>query len=343
VTTTTTSLPDFLIDQLADPDCGWSIGTFGAIAEFSRGEAEPTEIDCTDGVVRAVTARGALRIDASGEVRLIASESLTSQSWAHRVALCLPEARCAMNRRTLLTEVGPDVQALRAEDRTSVLFDLGLGALQVDACIRSGDTAVIAALRGYARQSLFGDGRGVMSVILAARPHRVFLSRAGRIEVFQPIPPPQGESPEGPHTHVLPKLLRHQRTHAATEPLPPGWIPCAHVYPPHPLRDGLGRRHPFHAERHAAFQALLADYGEARLVDIKRRVVEAVATGQPPSAVVAAGDRFGRGAVRIALRQLRAAGGSSPTLAAWLAAHDNFDANSDPSEAEDATEHPCTA
>ncbi len=45
-----------------------------------------------------------------------------------------------------------------------------------------------------------------MAMILAANPHRVFLSRLGRIEVYQPIPPPSGKSPQGPHTHVLPQL-----------------------------------------------------------------------------------------------------------------------------------------
>ena len=80
-----------------------------------------------------------------------------------------------------------------------------------------------------------------MGIILATNPHRVFLSRLGRVEVFQPIPPPDGKSPDGPHTHVLPGLLRHRRTHPATEPIPDGLVPCAHVYPPHPAKDGMGR------------------------------------------------------------------------------------------------------
>ena len=86
-----------------------------------------------------------------------------------------------------------------------------------------------------------------MEVILAANPHRVFLSRLGRIEVYQPIPPASGKSPDGPHTHVLPRLLKSGRTHPATEPIPDGWFPCAHLYPPHPARDGMGEARPFDA------------------------------------------------------------------------------------------------
>lgn len=338
--TSAPSLFDFLAEQVADVENGWSIGTFGAIAEFTRDSAEAATLSHNDDVISVVTARGGLRLELHDALRPIASESLTAQSWNQRVALCLPETACAMNKRSVLSEIGPDREALRSEDRAAILFDLGLGALQIDACVRSGDAAVVAALRRCVGQSLFAAGGGAMGVILAANPHRVFLSRIGRIEVFQAIPPSDGKSPDGPHTHVLPKLLRHQRTHAATEALPAGWIPCAHFYPPHPIRDAFGHRRPFQSERHAAFQRLLARYGDPQLVDIKRRVVESVAAGQgPPDAGIAA-NRFARAAVRVALRQLQAIERSSPALAVWLSAHDRID----PDEPNDSTgDHPCTA
>ena len=106
-------------------------------------------IDRGTGAVSVVTARGGMRIDAQDALRPIASESLTEQSWNQRVALCLPEGACAMNRRAVLTEIGPDHGALRAEDRIAALFDLGLGTLQLDACVRSGDAATVTALRNW--------------------------------------------------------------------------------------------------------------------------------------------------------------------------------------------------
>ena len=112
-----------------------------------------------------------------------------------------------MNRRTVLTALGADADALREQDRDAMLFDLGLGALQADLCIRVSDPDVAAALRAHAGRALFEPGNPAMGMILAASPHRVFVSRIGRIEVFQPIPAADGKSPEGPHTHVLPKLL----------------------------------------------------------------------------------------------------------------------------------------
>jgi hypothetical protein len=238
------SLLEFFDNQLKDPDTAWSVGSFGAIAEFMRNPDEPVAFQRNDTARLAVTARGGVLVRAQSSAWLIASESPTAQSWSHCVALCLPRQLCGMNSRRELTEIGPDTDALRSEDQAGILFDLGFGLLQVDAFVRTTDPAVASALRRHVGKPLFATDSGAMAVILDANPHRVFVSSVGRVEVFQPIPPANGKSPDGPHTHVLPKLLAHGRTHPATEPLPSDWVPCAHCYPPHPLRDSQGRSRP---------------------------------------------------------------------------------------------------
>jgi hypothetical protein len=330
-----TGLAEFLAGQAADCDAAWSLGTFGAIAEFTRDADEAATLDRNGDMVAVVTPRGALRIDAHPVLRPIASESLTKESWSHRVALCLPHDACAMSRRTVLAEIGPDRAALRAEDRDAVLFDLGLGALQIDVCVRSADPTFIAKLRGCTGKSIFAPDSGAMGVILGANPHRVFVSRLGRVEVFQPIPPPDGESPSGPHTHVLPKLLAHGRTHAATEPLPDGWVPCAHLYPPNPIRDKFGRSRVFQPGHHAAFQSMLARFGDPQHLALKQRIFDAVTAGQEPFAAASPNNRFARTTVRVALRQMRASDRSSEALAAWLSAYDR----AEPHEVEEPAQH----
>jgi hypothetical protein len=331
------NLLDFLAAQLANDETAWSVGCFGAIAEFMRDSDEAVTFQRAAGSIAAVTARGGLRIEVHDGLRFFASESLTAQSWSHRVALCLPEKICMMNRRTVLTEVGPDGDAVLEADRSAILFDLGLGALQLDACVRVADEATARSLRNWTGRSLFEAGNSAMGVILVSNPHRVFISRVGRVEVYQPIPPPDGKSPEGPHTHVLPRLLRHRRTHAATEFVPSGWIPCGHFYPPHPARDGFGHRQPFRSDHHASFQEILARFGDPELFDIKRRIFEAVTGDRNPSALSPASGRFSRVALRIALRQIKTSGEPAPAIDAWLAAHDHVEA------AEPDEEHPCTA
>ena len=313
---------ELIADQLADPEAQWSLGTFGAIAEFMRDADEPAEVVREEPVAAVVTPRGGIRLEVRLGLRPIAFETITTQSWSQRVAFCLPERESTTSRRTVLTELGPDAQALRAQDRGGVLFDLGLGLLQVDCCIRTSDAALTDGLRAHAGRSLFEHGNLAMGLILRHSPHRVFMTRAGRAEVYQAIPVPGGTAPEGPHTHVLPKLLAHGRTHAATEPIPKGWVSCAHLYPAHPLRDGYGRARPFDGGRYAAFQRLLSRHGDAEHLQLKQNVIKALNAGAGPEAIAMPSDRFAQASIRVALRQLKASSGTSPVLTAWFAAHD---------------------
>lgn len=321
-----TELATFLAGQLEDAEVQWSLGTFGAIAEFVRDADEPVALSRGETNLAAVTDRGGIRLALHPAIRPFAFETATKTSWSQRIALCLPQHDCAMSGRTVLTELGPDTDALRERERGAVLFDLGLGALQADCCVRIDDPAIAARLRAQCGRPVFEGA--AMELILATQPHRVFVSRIGRIEVFQPIPPPDGRSPEGPHTHVLPDLLRSRRTHAATEPIPRGLVPCAHLYPPHPAQDGMGRPHPFDRRRHDAFQALLGRYGDPDFVALKQQVHAAIGGGGRPDSI-GTDRRFARTTIRVALRQLRAQDEAPPALASWLAAHERAGTSAD--------------
>jgi hypothetical protein len=328
------STADLIAKHIEDPDAQWSLGTFGGIAEFARDRGEDVAIELGDRSLSAVTSRGGIRISPSPAITPFASESITRLGWAHRVSLCLPEQDCAMNGRKVLTEIGPDDAPLRDSDRGAIVFDLGLDVKHADLCIRVADPAVAAELRKCVGQNVFDPANPAMRIILAASPHRVFVSRIGRAEVYQPIPSANGKSPDGPHTHVLPKLLQHRRTHAATEPVPDGFVPCAHLYPQHPIKDAFGREKLFDDASHHAFQELLEKFGAPEAAALKARVTALVEAGQGPESMAAALDRLSRTAVRVALRQLKAKGHASPALNAWLALHEHAEED----EAEDDTQ-----
>jgi hypothetical protein len=99
--------------------------------------------------------------------------------------------------------------------------------------------------------------------------------------VYQPIPPASGKSPDGPHTHVLPKLLKAGRTHPATEPVPAGCSP-APISIRRIRRGTLGGSRPFEAAHLDSFQAIMAAFGDPAIAAIKQRVHEAVRAGNPP-------------------------------------------------------------
>jgi len=321
-----------LREHIHNAETQWNLGTFGAIAEFMRDPGEPYEIVDRPDLLSVATARGGIGFGLLAGIRPFASESATGASWNHRVALCLPTDACAMSGRTELTELGSDDIALREEDRAAVLFDMGLGTLQADICIRTADPALIGVLRAEAGRPLFAPSNGAMGAILAAGPHRVFIARFGRCEVYQPIPPADGRSPEGPHTHVLPKLLRSGRTHAATEPVPDGFVPCAHLVPSHPVKDAMGRAREFDDAACRQFEHLLAAFGDPELGAVKRGVRSRLAIGSEPDADQLPSTRFGRQALRVTLRQEAAAGGRSSSLKAWLAAFDPRDASEESDE-----------
>jgi hypothetical protein len=304
---------DLIAEHLASPASGWSIGTYGVLAEFARGADEAAERDGR----KVVTARGAIRIDAGAGVAALAYEVLSVQPalWHHGVLFMLPEHDAAMPARRAITELGPDRDAIRDGDRDAALFDLGFGSPAFAFCVRTADPALVATLRRAAGTPLLAAGREVAGALVAASPHRVAFSRLARIEVYQPIAPEGGATPTGPHTHLLPKLLRPWHSHSANIRLPAGAVPGLTLYPAHPAKDEAGVRKPFSHGEHAAFQAVFGRFGDAEARDAKAAVVAAVARGEPPAGKP--GTRIGRQAARIALRQLRLAGGAGPALAAW--------------------------
>jgi hypothetical protein len=297
--------------RLLDPETSWAIGTFGAIAEFHRDAGEPATV----AEHTAVTARGGIRLRLPPAVRAVAWERPTAgDAWTQGVALCLSAPAGAMAGRTAITELGTDEAALRTEDQAAVLFDLGIGAPHCDVCVRIDDPAMLRALRAAKEQPLMQCG--LLGELAAMSPTRVFLSRLGRLEVRTPIPRPDGRTPDGPHTHVLPDLLKLRRTHAATVPLPAGMVPSAEMFPPSAIHDVHGHRAPFDAARHEAFQSLLAVYGDAGCVRAKAATVSAVRAADAPrdDPSYTRAQRLSR---RVALRQLLQTDGASAALTAW--------------------------
>lgn len=306
--------------SLADPRNAWSLGGSGALAEFMRAADEPCERDA----LQAVTARGAIRIEARGELGALAYEVPSAQPglWHHGVLFSLPAAAGAVPARTVVTELGLDREAIRAEDRAAVLFDLGLGSAAFAFCVRTADAALFAALRRAAGKGFLAAGPALGAALVAASPHRVAISRAARIEVYQAIAAAGGVTPDGPHTHFMPRLLRPGRPVSANIPLAPGRVPGLTLHPPHPAKDESGERKPFAHAEHADFQQLLEAFGDPASVAAKEALQAAVARGDAPQAWRAPATRHARLACRIALRQLRGSGRVTGALRDWEAALD---------------------
>jgi hypothetical protein len=99
-------------------------------------------------------------------------------------------------------------------------------------------------------------------------------------------------------------LLALRRTHAATLPIPSGWVPCMTLFPPNPIGDGHGGVRPFEKAHYQAFQSLWKRYGIPELVALKEEVFTAEACrSAPPRDLPPPLDRAGRALMRVAQRQ----------------------------------------
>lgn len=331
-------LAHLLRTHLSDWRSGWSMGSFGAIAEFHQDQDEIAVID--EPLVRA-TRRGAIRFDRRKleEVTPVAYETLSPKRhrWSHALALCMPVERSRSAARSVLTELGPDDEAIRGIDCTGILFDMGLSQPQSDFCIRTSDPKLLTVLRGNLGRSLLEHDNPAMPAILSAHPHRVVFTAIGRVEVYQKIGGPDtgGVSPPGPHTHVLPKLLRGGRTHSANTPIPDGLWPLASLHPGNPVIGPMGEERDFDEQLHSEFQQLLARHGRAGMVAAKIAVQDALARTAEPGSFTMPEGRYERAAIRVGLRQqmrLAEANRDAPHLALvgrWQALFDQGSEHSD--------------
>ncbi len=292
--------------HLADRRSSWSIGGYGAIGEFHWLPDDP-DTDLADGELRIVTAAGGLGLAIRDDAVPYAFQNLSRHPdrWLQGVSLCLPWRRAAGAARTVLTEIGPDVDAMRPSDRDATLFDMGLGIPHVDVCVRTDSEALQRSLRDYCGRSLLEPGNAAMGAIKEGSPHRVFISRLGRVEVYQRIGSPRMDppTPPGPHTHVLPRLLRARRANAEANDAPPYHRACVYLYPCHPLTDALGNRTPYDHEAQERFAALLERWGDSAFVAEKRRAARAMDTGVDAGDYDASGNPRLRHALRIAIRE----------------------------------------
>lgn len=270
---------------LADPAVAWTFGGYGAALALRRDPGEAAVP--LAGRLGWATSRAALAFaPGPGLVPFAYETALGGRDWSHAVALCRPAAACTGVAPGGVSACGPDREAVRPQDREAPLFDLGLGLRQARVLLRAADPAAAAILRAACGRAPLAD-EGLLAALLALPCDRVVLAGPHRAEA----------APDDPRLHVLAKLLRLRRTHAATAPIPPGLVPVAHLHPPHPLAGGA----PFDRARHDAVQALLAEWGDPALTALKARVAAGEAVGVPAT-------RAGRAVLRVARAQ-----------AAWLA------------------------
>jgi hypothetical protein len=210
-------IADLVHEALQGAGGGWSMGVQGALAEFAALAGERPEVRRRGPAGRTVEA-----VTASGAIRLTITDDTVAYGAEPDGGITLAVPRASLPAPSLRVTAAPaDPDALRPDDEKAVLVDLAVGHAAAAFCVRTADPGLIAALRGVEGRTWREALDTVGHLLVAASPHRVVTGPLGRIEVYNPIPKAADASPEGCHTHLLPRLLETGRETAEGEELPP--------------------------------------------------------------------------------------------------------------------------
>jgi len=287
------------------PSTGWSLGAFGAVAEFNRTEDENCQINLSATGGEVITDKGGLRVDFKRPVNPAPYQMLRRDRlrWLHGLNFCSPDGLSVINKNIGVIEMGSDENALRDQDKSAVLFDLGLAIPHIKCCVRSHDPDIIHFLNNKSGHSIFGANGRVMNELVKCSPHRVFISRFGRIEVFQAIPEGEDEkTPSGPHSHITETLLKQDRQLSANVSVPNGHRVLLSMYPKNPVADFSGAPEPFDIVAFQEFQKLIKDFASTNDKKLIDKVINDVRSGYSPWKTGLT--RSQRTLLRVVLRQL---------------------------------------
>jgi len=306
-----------LLEQhLNQVSSGFSIGSLGAIAEFHRSIEEPIIMDNTEQLT-LITELGAIQLKIPDNTYPIAYEAISKnkQRWQQGLAFCLPKAEAGMSRRKGLTELGADKEAIDNIQSETILFDMGIDAYNIDFCIRTKEKALIKLLRQFEGVPYEKLSDELKTKIIKASPCRVVMSKLGRIEIYQAIG--QEKTPQGPHTHLLPKLFSKKMTHSANTPIPESFIPCLTLHPGNPLVDHFGQSIPFNIPLYNQFEELLGRWGLAECNKLKKALSQAVLSGSSVFDFPKPISREARATLRVTLRQMAQQEKFSAQISPW--------------------------
>jgi predicted Fe-S protein YdhL (DUF1289 family) len=206
----------------------WTLGCYGAIAEFVCQHDEECCVTVAGETITARSPRGALRLTIGEQVRAL---QLRVGNGYGAIFLAVLKAKANLPVATTLTPLGLDECAIQPECRDQPWFDLGLGRDDLRFCIRSSSEELQDALNLVSGLPLSDVLQSVGATIITHGPARVVESPIGRAEIYTPVPPMDGQSPDGPHTHLLSGHLTTGRATPLGIDLPPVYALGATFYP----------------------------------------------------------------------------------------------------------------
>jgi predicted Fe-S protein YdhL (DUF1289 family) len=221
----------FIVNSLRFGGGTWVAGVYGAVAEFCVGDGEIIALNIRQHSIGASSSRGAISLRLSDHVRALAFGASQNLAESEIIVLAVLRKHATFVPHFGLTNLGPDVGSIRTSDRDEHLYDLGLGRIAAGFGIRTADPVLTACLERCSGLDWPDVLSRIGAEIVQSSPTRVVRHSLGRNEVFTAIPPPGGQSPPGPHTHLLPRQLSSRVDLPPNLTVPDVYVPCAVHYP----------------------------------------------------------------------------------------------------------------
>jgi hypothetical protein len=155
-----------LIDLARQPNNGWSIGVYGAVAEFVTRNAMIPGIEIGEDGLILRTSGGSLRLHPPPGTRMF--ELVDAAGKVQRRVLALHRSRLRAMLASGVTELGADEEAIGPGHRTERLFDLGVTRSVIRFCVRTGEASLIAALQRANGLDALDPTIGLVPVLLAS-------------------------------------------------------------------------------------------------------------------------------------------------------------------------------
>ncbi|MEM8841127.1 MAG: DUF1289 domain-containing protein [Pseudomonadota bacterium] len=226
---TTAEIRAFAADTMRDARGTWVMGVVGAVAEFTAMPGAAVDVRMQGDDLIARTRNGALRMRIDDGVRALTFDP-PGQPGHARVVIAVKRERGRLPVADGVADLGEDSEALLPDPGTR-LFDLGLARKEARFCVRVGEGASKDALEAVADRPFAESLQRIGAPLLSESPTRVVQTALGRVEVQGRIPPPDGQSQEGPHTHLLPDHLASGCAQPVGMELPRVYLPGAIFYP----------------------------------------------------------------------------------------------------------------
>lgn len=202
-------------------------GVWGASAEFRRLPDAPCQVTRDPEHLTVTVPHGALRLHAAP---WLTAFEIDRAGDAPLIALAVPQGRALRDAPRALTPMGPDPAPLLDRDATGLRYDLGLGRRTARFVVRC-DARLAPRLQAAVGTPWPEHLVHLGGPLGAASPVRILETPCLRVEIDAQIPPPDGTSPQGPHTHLLPDHVAQGLDLPPTVPLPAGYVATALLAP----------------------------------------------------------------------------------------------------------------